>query len=106
MLSFKDGCRLQNLQPQMLVALEVAKEEFARYGLDTVVTSVNDSGHKSGSKHYSGSAMDFRTKHSGNLGRSITQAIHKKLYPLGFDVLFEYEGEPQEHIHIEYDPKN
>lgn len=105
-LSFKAGCRLQGLQPQMLIALDVAVQEFSRYGLDTVVTSVNDSGHKAGSKHYLGAALDLRTKHSGNLGNSLAKAILQKLSHLGFDVLYEYPGEAQEHIHIEYDPKD
>jgi len=106
MLSFKPGVRLKDLVPQMLIALQVAEEEFSRYGLDTVVTSANDGSHKEHSKHYYGEAFDFRTKHSGNLGQNIAQAIRLKLAPLGFDVLYEYPGQANEHIHVEYDPKD
>lgn len=106
MLSFKPGVRIKDLVPQMLIALRIVEEEFTRYGLDTVITSGNDGFHKEHSKHYYGEAFDFRTKHSGNLGANIAQAIRFKLAPLGFDVLYEYAGQPNEHIHVEYDPKD
>lgn len=106
MLTFKPGVGLRGLQPQMLLALEVVHQEFSKWGLETVVTSVNDSHHMEGSKHFQGAAMDFRTKHAAGLAKSITATLKGKLALLGFDVIFESEGLPNEHLHIEYDPKD
>lgn len=105
MLSFKLGVKLLGLQPQMLIALRVVQEEFSRYGLDTVVTSGNDSTHMSGSLHYKGAALDFRTKHAAGIATGIVQGIKKTLAPLGFDVVFEAVGKDNEHCHVEYQAK-
>ena len=105
MLKFKPGVSLKDLVPQMLVALEVAKEEFSKYGLDTVVTSANDGEHREGSYHYKGRALDFRTKHSGGLGKTISNEIRQRLALVGFDVIFEYPNQINEHVHLEWDPK-
>lgn len=105
MLKFKPGVSLKGLTPQMVLALEVVQEAFKSYGLDTVVTSANDGTHKTNSFHYQGRAFDFRTKHSGNLGKGIAGAIRERLGPIGFDVVYEDPGGENEHIHVEYDPK-
>lgn len=104
-LTFKAGVKLRNLQPQMLIAIKVAEQEFSKYNLDTVVTSGNDSEHSNGSKHYVGAALDFRTKHTAGLAKGITKAVSEILTPLGFDVILEDVGEANEHLHVEYDPK-
>lgn len=105
MLQFKEGVSLRGLEPQMLIALQVVEEEYSKYGVDTWVTSGNDSTHKVGSKHYSGCALDFRTKHVGGMGKGLASSIAKRLTHIGFDVLYEGAGTPNEHIHVEYDPK-
>lgn len=105
MLQFKQGVQVKLLQPQMLLALQVVEEEFSKMGLDTVVTSCNDGTHSEFSKHYSGAAFDFRTKHSGGLGKGLAASIRLRLAHIGFDVLFEYPGQDNEHIHVEFDPK-
>ncbi len=111
-MKLKTGVRLAGLRPQMLVAWMVAKEEFARYGVEFIVTSVNDSNHGYGSLHFSGGAFDARTKHIDNtdglsaydVKHRIWDAIRKNL-GVEFDVLLEFVGRPNEHIHIEYQPK-
>jgi hypothetical protein len=105
MLNFKEGVRLQGLKPQMLIALQVVEEELGKMGVDTWITSANDSDHKKGSKHYEGSALDFRTRHIGGLGKSLATSVAKRIAHLGFDVLYEAGGTPNEHLHVEYDPK-
>jgi hypothetical protein len=104
MIEFKAGVSLKNLKPQMLIALKIVEQEYDKFGTTTVITSGNDGKHKVGSKHYLGEALDFRTKTVG-LARQLVQAIWEKLNPIGFDVLFEDEKGPNEHMHVEYDPK-
>jgi len=104
MIEFKAGVKLKDLQPQMLIALMLIEQEYDKFGTTTVVTSGNDSTHKVGSKHYEGKALDFRTKNLG-LASQLVQAVKVKLNPLGYDVLHESIGTPNEHMHVEYDPK-
>ncbi len=116
-MRLKTGVKLSGLRPQMLVAFMVAKEEFAKYGIELIITSVNDSNHGYGSLHFSGGAFDARTKHIDNtkmkaayglsaldVKHRIWDAIRKNL-GVEFDVLFEFIGLPNEHIHIEFQPK-
>lgn len=105
MLEFKAGVSIKRLVPQMLLALRVMEDLFNQYGLPTVITSGNDGQHMDGSKHYEGAALDFRSHHAPNLAKGIAQAAKSKLQILGFDVIFESPNLPNEHIHVEYDPK-
>jgi len=105
MISFKPGVNLKGLQPQMLIALQVVEEEFKAYGIDTVITSVNDGEHKENSYHYQGRAFDFRTKHAAGIAPGIVKNIQKRLAFLGFDVIFEGAGTPNEHGHLELDKR-
>lgn len=105
MLEFKVGVSLKGLEPQMLIALDIVREEFGRYHLPTVVTSCNDGMHRENSYHYLGRAFDFRTKHSGGLGASIASSIKKRIGHLGFDCLLEDEGGVNEHLHVELDKR-
>lgn len=63
MLRLKAGCSIKKLVPQMVVALVVVDQRFQRYGVETWITSGDDSKHRDRSKHYEGKALDFRTYH-------------------------------------------
>lgn len=71
--------------------------------VDTVITSANDGVHMKGSRHYSGDALDFRTKH----WPKANDFIERIKFQLGnrYDVIHESVGRPNQHLHIEYDPK-
>jgi hypothetical protein len=105
MLLFKDGVQFKQLEAQMLLALQVVQAEFSRYGLDTVITAGTDGKHMPGSLHYVGRALDFRTKHAVGAMQGIFLNVKKALLPLGFDVLWESQGQEVEHLHVEFDPK-
>lgn len=106
MLIFKDGVKLEGLQPQMLIALQVVEESFGKYTLDTIVTSGSDGQHMLGSLHYLGRALDFRTHHAAGIMGGLFQMINNTLHPLGFDCVWESVGKPEEHLHVEYQPKD
>jgi hypothetical protein len=106
----KPGVSLKNLQPQMLVAMMVVKDIWAAKGINNLtITSCNDSKHMDGSLHYKGLAFDVRTKDVNLINRnewlnSVRLALQGALTD-EFDVVLEYVGGDNEHIHIEYQPK-
>lgn len=66
-----------------------------------VITSGSDSQHMVGSKHYTGQAVDLRSKtftHDGKL--AFMAALQHELGPR-FTVLLEDEGFAHEHLHIQ-----
>ena len=104
-MEFKTGVSLKGMQPQILLALLECETIYKKRLLTLTVTSINDGTHKDGSFHYKGLAADLRTKGTGS-ARSLYNDIKKKLQPIGFDVILEFEGGENEHLHVEYDPHN
>jgi len=89
-----------------IVVFKVISDICSMMGYDVWLTSANDGQHKVGSLHYQDKAWDFRTHHLlPQDKKEIVKALKKRLEPQ-FDVLFEYEGTENEHVHIEYDPKS
>lgn len=100
MLSIKPGVSLIGLRPEMLVALQVVASVYDKYNKDCVITSCTDGTHSSGSRHYPGFALDFRTRHltdgqAAKIGMEIKEALGAE-----FDVIIH-----ETHIHVEFDPK-
>ena len=78
------------------------QEQIPDYPKDFVITSVNDSKHMVGSKHYTDEAIDLRSK---NFNDMASKYSFKELLELRlgkkFRVLFEYPGKINEHFHIQ-----
>lgn len=94
----KNGVDLRGLSPQMAIAYTIACKCYGQY--DCVITSASDGKHGPNSLHYSGQALDLRTRH---LPEPAVQGIIDKLKTsLGeqFDVVRE-----SDHAHLEFDPK-
>ena len=69
---------------------------------DLVVTSANDGTHKANSKHYSNEALDLRTKtFNGQPSKAAFMSALKKELGAAFTVLYECEGTPNEHLHVQ-----
>lgn len=97
---------IDGVRPQMMVAIGFLEAAYANFGFSLIITSAKDGNHKTGSKHYSGDGVDFRTKHlPGDVKHKILAFARAKLDPLGYDTILEYEGGENEHIHSEWDPK-
>lgn len=105
MIKLKSGVKLDALCPQMVLAAFIAEGIYLKYGYDCVITSANDSGHKAGSLHYKGKALDFRLNSLKREDR--VRVVGDLAVALGddFDVLHESEDTANEHLHCEYDPK-
>lgn len=101
-MSFKEGVKLNNVQPQLVLGLFAAHSIWERFtcGIPFVITSISDGVHKTGSLHYSGCAADIRTRDLGpDLSASIVRQFKARLGE-NFDIVLE-----PTHIHIEYDPR-
>lgn len=104
-MKLKPGVKLAGLQPQIAVALTIARDAYNDIGVELIVTSCNDSKHSDTSLHYKGRAADCRTH---TVPRPLLNALVTRLKEnLGFefDVVLEGEKTANEHIHIEYDPQ-
>lgn len=111
-LSLKSSVQLINLQPEMIIAVLVFMGLVQDITNVVTITSANDGKHKDTSRHYSGNALDFRTRDMFN-----TLSDSQRMYELsmlrsqltsslpGFDIVLESINLPNEHIHIEWDPK-
>lgn len=100
----KTGVRVHGLRPEMVIVLLVAFQLFElQRGVDTVITSGIDGVHSWGSLHYNGLALDFRTKHIAD-AKAVARDMGDAL-GADYDVVLEGEGTPNEHIHVEFQPK-
>jgi hypothetical protein len=105
MLTTKAGVRFAVITPALLHILGVV-ERLSRtvFGLPEeglVITSGSDGTHMAGSKHYTGEAIDLRTKTFGpTLRNNLIAALSAELGPR-FTVLLEHADEAQEHVHIQ-----
>lgn len=107
LLRLKPGVRLQSLKPQMLIALSAVSAIWQAAGAASLtITSANDSRHGQNSLHYAGAAFDFRTNDLPLRldPRQLAREVKIALGP-DFDVLLEDYGQPNEHLHVEWDPK-
>ncbi len=96
----KPGVDVRGIQPEILLARIIAGEIFARYGVACIITSALDGKHSKNSKHYTGQAIDLRTRHmDARLWPVVAEELNKALGPQ-YDVVLE-----SDHIHVEHDPK-
>lgn len=101
MIVFKHGTKISGIRSELILAILVADGIYDKYETDLVLTSVNDGKHSHASLHYSGSAMDIRTRDLPEedsvqkVAEEIRQALSNE-----YDVVVELN-----HIHIEYQPK-
>lgn len=100
MISLKTGVKMERLQPQIILGLLVASFVYKEFGYDTVITSLSDGIHGLSSLHYSGAAVDLRTRTVAT--KDISSIVNYIRSALGsdFDVILE-----SDHLHIEYQPK-
>ena len=108
-MKLKASVNLDGVEASTRHAMGVAEAVCLIYaGRYVVVTSAHDSHELNPlSLHNPGRACDMRTRDLPPLVKP--QIVHKLkdiLEPLGYDAVFENEGQPNEHLHVEYDPKD
>lgn len=98
MIQIKSG-----VTPRLLViaaALANAAEALA-LPFPVVITSGTDGPHMEGSKHYTGEALDVRTRNFASV-RQLEQFLAVVTRKLGDDYQVIRESD---HLHVEYDPR-
>ena len=115
MISCKRGVKLDGLRAEMSLALPVVAYAYATFGTDCIITSgtegdPSDGVHSALSKHYTGEALDFRTR----MFRSVSFGYDKFEADSRIEMLAsliresltdEYDVVVEStHIHVEFDP--
>lgn len=104
----KTGVSTRGIGPELLLALFICEQIYALTGTNMVITSLNDGRHSMKSKHWLGHAADLRTHNlpqrvdKQDIVRDIKKALGNSK---DYDVILESIDTPNEHIHIEFDPK-
>lgn len=106
-MQLKPGVKLVGLVPEMVLAAVIVRDCYAARDplCSCTITSGNDSRHSDTSLHYQGRAFDFRTHDYHGDVEKLVADIKLALSP-DFDVVLEGKDTVNEHIHVEYDPKN
>jgi hypothetical protein len=93
--------------PKTVIIACAAINTFNVLGFSTelLITSGNDGVHMRGSKHYEDAALDFRTKTLSKNDKHLFKDTLAQRLGVGYDLILEDEDGPNEHLHVEYDPK-
>tara|TARA_Y100000114_G_scaffold50443_2_gene46041 strand:- start:2717 stop:3037 length:321 start_codon:yes stop_codon:yes gene_type:complete len=102
MLKIKDDTVQVDFYLQILFAIIVAKEVYDKYTTDLVITSGSERSakHSPTSLHYSGMAVDIRTRNLPEGTKEEVYSLIKEALNVDYDVILH-----STHIHIEYQPK-
>lgn len=99
-MTIKSGVKLKGLKPEMALAATVVESVYQHFHHECTITSALDGKHSTNSLHYSGNALDFRTRDiSSNITLNLRKTVEDRLGP-EFDVVLE-----QDHLHVEFQPK-
>lgn len=101
-MKLKKGVKLTGIKPEIVLACFVVDEIYRDHGRPegVTITSICDGKHMPNSKHYTGEAIDTRTRYfNRSKQKELTQDIKDQL-GAEFDIVLE-----RDHIHIEHDPK-
>ena len=99
-MKLKPGVRIQGVSTEVAFIMPAIAAAFEKCGCELTITSVIDGKHSRGSLHYSGNAIDLRTRHMHAESISRVVVLLKDALGDDFDVVKE-----SNHLHLEYDPK-
>lgn len=106
MMKLKAGVNPTGIQPEILLAIAIVSQIYKEHGYDAVITSLFDGVHGEHTLHKRDGkcrAVDFRTKQLTQIDKELMIPTIKDALGDSYDVIFESLGEPNEHLHIEYD---
>jgi len=103
-MAVKPGVQLATTW-QVEVMRDAVSRVWSAHGFQATITSSMDGIHMDGSKHYDGLAEDYRTKDLPDTLKYNMFNEVRNILGTDYQVIFEYEDQPNEHLHIEFDPK-
>lgn len=104
MVHCKAGVRFAQITPDLVAMLRALVRVADHPTVPTdglVITSGSDGQHAAQSKHYTGQAVDVRSKTFAGPDKPSFQAVLQQELGARFTVLLEHEGRPNEHWHIQ-----
>ncbi len=103
-MKLKPGVEIACMSVWNLEGILTAHEVYVKEGLPFTITSITDGKHSAKSLHYKGRAFDLRTHDlpKGNTPHGVAMKLRAALGG-NYDVVVENVGEPNQHIHVEYD---
>ncbi len=104
-MKIKSGVIIYGTRPEMAIIHGIVCSVFSKYGVDCVITSGVGKKHSEKSLHYPGFAYDYRDKEIADDKRNPLMNDLRDALPC-CDIIYEYKGKPQSHIHCEFDPKD
>jgi hypothetical protein len=105
MISLKVGVRILGLRAELLLGILVVNSVYEEFNIDLEITCLIEGVHSVASLHYAGQGVDLGV-HRIPADKRV-EVLNKAKNALGedFDLLHEYVGLPNEHFHLEYQPK-
>ena len=103
-MKLKKGSNIMTLKPEMVLAFTIINNVYFRYNYDCVLTEGTGGKHMEKSLHYSGYAIDIRTKNILPVDKPVIIAGINVALNDQFDIILEDEGCENEHLHVEFDP--
>lgn len=102
----KENVRFGSNVFAMASAMIIVNDIFRELGQACTITSANDSQHGVGSLHSHDGAIDIRSHDLPNtaMKQKILTLMKGRLND-GYDILLEGLNTPNEHYHLEWDPK-
>jgi len=109
LIRFKPGVSVDLAHDRMLDGLAYLSRliEATMRVTHITVTSWSDGVHKVGSLHGVGAAVDVRCKiYKPEQVETVVRAFKAWDVKREYDLIWESKGQPNEHLHLEYDPKH
>ena len=99
-MNLKPGVDARGIRPEILLAIVCACDVWRMSGYEVTITSLLDGLHGTMSKHYSGKAVDLRTRDLPDGAAGVLCDRLRMSLGSQYDVVLE-----DDHIHVEFDPK-
>jgi len=98
---------IKGFNPELVLALIIVDQVMKEQGQEAIITSGSEESTRHGktSLHYDGGASDLRSKCFAHPQSVLALCKEALGHNPDIDIILEYEGEDNEHFHIEWQPK-
>jgi len=96
---------ISKLQPALLLGLVIIDQTMTKHGGEAVITGGCEGKHSFSSLHYRGDALDIRSKDFTDAEAVLEDCREALGHVPDFDLILEHHYQPNEHFHLEFQPK-